>query len=98
MILDMGEPVKIVDLAQQLINSLAPSTPIEYTGLRPGEKLHEILISRTECGVSKSHPRITHTAGEVSNPEHALEAIGPWAVRRVRELLDEELKSNRQMA
>jgi len=61
LVLDMGEPVKIVDLAQRLINALSPSTTIEYTGLRPGEKLHEILISDAEEEHRRVHPRIAHT-------------------------------------
>ena len=87
MVLDMGEPVKIVDLAEQLISSLSPSTPIEFTGLRPGEKLHEVLISETELGVVKSHPRITHTAGEVLDPADALEAVSSKMVEHMRAML-----------
>ena len=87
MILDMGEPVKIVDLAQQLIDMLSPHTKIEFTGLRPGEKMHEILISETELGEVKAHIRITHTAGEVLDPAAALDAIGVEFVKRVRLLL-----------
>lgn len=88
MILDMGEPVKIVDLAKQLINSLAPGTPIEFTGLRPGEKMHEVLISKQEVGDIKKHPRITHTAGEIENAADALLAVGPDAVILVQRYLD----------
>ena len=90
MILDMGEPVKIVDLAQQLIDMLSPNTKIEFTGLRPAEKLHEILISSTESGVTKQHPRITHTAGEILDPASALQAVGLGAVQRVAEMLAED--------
>ena len=68
MVLDMGEPVKIVDLAQQLINMIKPDVEIEYTGLRPGEKLHEALFSAAEIGVAKAHPRITHTNGDATDP------------------------------
>ena len=87
MILDMGEPVKIVDLAEQLINSLAPGTKIEFTGLRPGEKMHEILIGETEVGEVKAHPRITHTEGELHDPSDALEAVGEHHVLEVRMML-----------
>lgn len=50
-ILDMGEPVKIVDLASKLIElSGAKDIDIEFSGLRPGEKLYEeLLIDDTDC-------------------------------------------------
>ncbi len=43
-VLDMGEPVKIVDLAQRMIVLSGVPTHLEFTGLRPGEKMHEILV------------------------------------------------------
>jgi len=43
-VLEMGEPVRIVDLAQRMIVLSGVHTTIEYTGLRPGEKLHESLV------------------------------------------------------
>ena len=89
MILDMGAPVKIVDLARQLINSLSADTEIVFTGLRKGEKLHEVLISEEEVGVSKHHPRITHTVGHTGNPAEALAAIGFEAVAEAQRYLDE---------
>ena len=60
--LDMGKPVKIVDLARQLIE-ISGFTPdkdirIEFTGLRPGEKLFEELSYRGEKIVSTRHPKI----------------------------------------
>jgi FlaA1/EpsC-like NDP-sugar epimerase len=61
MILDMGEPVRIVDLAQRLIAHHDPTVDIEFTGLRPGEKLHEVLVADHEVGVRRVHPRIFHT-------------------------------------
>lgn len=50
-ILDMGEPIKIVDLAKKMIDlSTSKDIQIEFTGLRPGEKLYEeLLIDDTDC-------------------------------------------------
>jgi O-antigen biosynthesis protein WbqV len=61
-VLDMGEPVKIVDLARQMIR-LAGLTPdrdveIRFTGLRPGEKLHEELFHRSEALMPTEHPGV----------------------------------------
>jgi FlaA1/EpsC-like NDP-sugar epimerase len=61
-VLDMGEPIKIVDLARKLIrlSGLDPDRDIEtqFTGLRPGEKLCEELSLLDEQLHSTSHPRI----------------------------------------
>ncbi|VAW82528.1 UDP-N-acetylglucosamine 4,6-dehydratase [hydrothermal vent metagenome] len=62
-ILDMGDPVKIDDLAKQMI-VLSGKKPnididIEYTGLRPGEKMYEELSHEKECLQSTSHLKIT---------------------------------------
>ena len=61
-VLDMGEPVKIVDLARQMIelSGLRPEEDIEieFIGLRPGEKLFEELSHVGECFESTSHPKI----------------------------------------
>ncbi|MFQ5345297.1 MAG: polysaccharide biosynthesis protein [Mariprofundus sp.] len=61
-VLDMGEPVKIKDLAKQMI-SLSGFEPgldikIEMTGLRPGEKLHEELFYNSEVPSKTKHPKI----------------------------------------
>jgi FlaA1/EpsC-like NDP-sugar epimerase len=61
-ILDMGEPVKIVDLARDLIrlSGLTPERDIEirFTGMRPGEKLFEELALDEESASRTRHPRI----------------------------------------
>jgi len=61
-ILDMGEPVKIVDLASDLItlSGLEPMVDIEieFCGIRPGEKLYEELSASTENAKKTSHPKI----------------------------------------
>jgi hypothetical protein len=93
-VLDMGEPVKIVDLARDLIRLSGHedgSVPIRFTGLRPGEKLHERLFYETE--------RVEAT--EVDKILRVAEAYPPRDVaaraRRLLELAlgdrDEELRS-----
>jgi len=61
-VLDMGEPVRIVDLAKNLIllSGLQPDrdVKIQFTGLRPGEKLFEELNLQDECLVPTSHAQI----------------------------------------
>lgn len=61
-VLDMGKPVKIVDLAKQLIelSGLEPDVDITitYTGLRPGEKLYEELLLSEEGTLKTSHSEI----------------------------------------
>ena len=61
-VLDMGEPVKIVDLARDLIGlsgfQVGKDIEIEYTGLRPGEKLFEELFAADEQVERTSHERI----------------------------------------
>jgi len=61
-VLDMGKPVKIVDLARQMIemSGLKPNDDIriEFTGLRPGEKLFEELTQKGENFAPTTHPKI----------------------------------------
>jgi len=61
-VLDMGDPVKIVDLARQMIelSGFKPDKDIkiEFTGLRPGEKLYEEPIHEKENVQRTTHPKI----------------------------------------
>jgi len=61
-VLDMGEPVRIVDLARQMIRlaGLRPERDIaiRYIGLRPGEKLHEALFHEAEAPVPTKNPAL----------------------------------------
>jgi dTDP-glucose 4,6-dehydratase len=60
LILDMGEPVKILDVAQRMISMSGKNIEIVYTGLRQGEKLHEELIGQNETDQRPLHPKISH--------------------------------------
>ena len=58
-VFDMGEPVRIADLAQRMINlSGATNVKIKYTGLRDGEKLYEEVLNDAEQTQPTVHPKI----------------------------------------
>jgi FlaA1/EpsC-like NDP-sugar epimerase len=58
LVLDMGEPVRIAEVAEQLAQTQKPACPIEYVGLRTGEKVHEELFGAWETATSSRHPQI----------------------------------------
>jgi len=71
-VLEMGEPVRIVDLAQNLIRlsgkELGVDAEILFIGLRPGEKLHEELIVEGEDVTRTSHPKVLKLTGSEKMP------------------------------
>lgn len=68
LILDMGDPVRIVDLARDMIMLSGLRYPddidIEFTGLRPGEKLYEELFYESEVGADRIHEKIFRGTSE----------------------------------
>ena len=67
-ILDMGEPVRIADIARRLSSQSAHPVDIVYTGLRPGEKLTEDLLGIDETDYRPSHPLIRHAQVKPLDP------------------------------
>ncbi|MGC4765848.1 polysaccharide biosynthesis protein [Micromonospora sp. DT46] len=68
LVLDMGEPVRIADLARQMAEQAESGVPIVYTGLRPGEKLHEDLFGTGETDTRPLHPLVSHVAVPALDP------------------------------
>jgi len=62
LVLDMGAPVRILDLAERLAESAPQRIDIEFTGLRSGEKMHEELVTEGELDIRRAHPLISHVA------------------------------------
>lgn len=68
-VLDMGEPVKIVDVAHRLMAESGKKVEIRYTGLRHGEKLHEVLFSEVEAAKPSAHPLINSVDVPLFDPK-----------------------------
>ncbi|SNU02000.1 dTDP-glucose 4,6-dehydratase [Ruaniaceae bacterium KH17] len=60
LILDMGEPVKILDIAQRMVAMSGKDIQIVFTGLREGAKMHEELVGSGEHAERPFHPKISH--------------------------------------
>ncbi|MFQ5346172.1 MAG: polysaccharide biosynthesis protein, partial [Mariprofundus sp.] len=98
-VLDMGEPVKIVDLAEQMIRltGLEPGKDIEivFTGLRPGEKLYEELFHDSEMLGKTMHPKIMLSASrevDWERMQQQMKALRQACASRDIQLLHKELK------
>lgn len=79
LVLDMGEPVRIADLAQRLIAESDRRVEVVYTGLRPGEKMHEVLFSPDERPEVSGHPLISSVDVPSVSPEMAAD-LDPFQV------------------
>ena len=74
LVLDMGEPVSIYDVATQLVRNSQKSVAIEIVGLRSGEKVHEELFGDGEIDTRPQHPLISHVPVRPVDA-HVLEAM-----------------------
>ena len=81
LVLDMGEPIRIADLARTLIRlsgAAEKDVPIVFTGLRPGEKLYEELFYSTEARLPTPHEKVQRTHGNLApwpNLSHHLQEL-----------------------
>ena len=67
LVLDMGKPVNIYDVAEQLVRNSGKPIKIEVVGLRVGEKVHEELFADGETDERLRHPLISHVAAKPIN-------------------------------
>jgi len=79
LILDMGEPVRILDIAKRMISMSGKRIEIVFTGLRDGEKMHEDLVGSRESLERPYHPKIAHTRADPIPPD-LLDRAG-WEAR-----------------
>jgi FlaA1/EpsC-like NDP-sugar epimerase len=92
-LLEMGQPVKIVDLARDLIRLYGfaeDQVKIVFTGLRPGEKLYEELLADDETTHRTEHPKLRIALAREA-PHGLLDEVLPWLTQG-RVLPDEEVR------
>jgi FlaA1/EpsC-like NDP-sugar epimerase len=80
-VLDMGEPVKIAELARQMIRLSGYAEEdirIEYTGLRPGEKLYEEVLADAEHTLPTPHPKLRIAKATFPDNGRLVEEIEQW--------------------
>jgi FlaA1/EpsC-like NDP-sugar epimerase len=103
-IFDMGQSIKIVDLAKKMISlsglRLGSDIQIKFTGLRPGEKLYEELLNDGENTIPTHHPQITIAREETTDLEEISRKVdelfalkdsmdGIAIVRKMKEIVPE---------
>ena len=108
-VFDMGDPVKIDTLARRMIalsgKVVDRDIKVEYTGLRPGEKLYEEVLSNAENTIPTDHGRIriakvrTYAYEEVLEGAEVLEALSrsvliPDMVRKMKQIVPEFISKN----
>ena len=86
-VLDMGEPVKIVDLARDMIRLSGfadDEVKIEFTGLRPGEKLYEELLADGEATLPTPHPKLRIAKPSAAPDDEWLAKLEQWLAMPTR--------------
>jgi len=100
-VLDMGEPVKIVDLARDLVtlSGFRPGEDIEvvFTGMRPGEKLFEELATTGENMMPTRHAKISIWKNDPPDEPHLNEAIGRLVKLADRAALEEIVETLKEI-
>lgn len=93
-VLDMGRPVRILDLVERFARHAGiPVPPVRITGLMPGEKLHEVLFSRGESDAPTPVPRVWRSPAPSASPalppllERLRRAVVAGDAARTRDLL-----------
>ncbi|MHB8667473.1 MAG: polysaccharide biosynthesis protein, partial [Burkholderiales bacterium] len=84
-VLDMGDPVKIVDLARELIRLSGYAEPdigIQFTGLRAGEKLYEELLADGEHTLPTPHPKLRIAESRATADSRSMEDLLAWLAQR----------------
>ena len=91
-LLDMGKPVRIIDLAENMIRQcglrVGQDISIVYTGLRPGERLHETLVAEGEELTPTTNSKIFCVSQKKNLPTHLM--IAQWLVTLEKSLLQED--------
>jgi FlaA1/EpsC-like NDP-sugar epimerase len=78
LVLEMGQPVRIAEVARQMAEQAASPVEIVYTGLRPGEKLHEELFGAGEQDARPLHHLISHVTVPALDPAE-VRLLDPYA-------------------
>lgn len=76
LVLDMGAPIRIADVARRFARQRTPELSVVFTGLRAGEKLHESLFADDEADIRPVHPHVSHVPVPPLSPEDLGRGLG----------------------
>jgi FlaA1/EpsC-like NDP-sugar epimerase len=96
-VLDMGDPIRIVDIATDLIRlsglTVGTDVEIKFTGMRPGEKLYEEMFFSAENVLATDHPKVLRARNGIL-PENIMRRISALIEAADSEHPDEEIRSH----